>query len=388
MNTFFSSLPALKPDPLFSIAAEAKLAGAGAIDGTLGIFMDEAGKPVLFPSVRSAIKDLEKDLAGFNYSYPLLTGLPEFRSSVISLLVHKDADLVASIATAGGTGALAVNLRLMYMLLEGTSRKMILPVPAWANHLPPSKAAGLQVIEVPYLQNCKASIEGILDAVKKMTEPFGLLLQVGCHNPTGLDFMEDDWDELICALQQVPCIALLDSAYQGFKDEPEQDIVPVQKFIDAGIATLATWSASKNHSIYGMRTGLACAFVSNAKEKETVEGNYCSITRTMHSAAPTFGQAIVALTQKNYSAQWRDDLRAARVLMQRKRSLLRENLPDSFHASLQGYGMFAMLPLTSEQVVRLKTEERVFFPLDGRINIAGIPERRIGELGEKILNVL
>ncbi len=384
----FSSLPVPIPDPLFAIAAEARAAGPQAIDGTLGIYMDEEGRPLVLPSVKMSIAELQQNLQTFNFSYPPLNGLPEFRESVSALLTTNRGAQIASIASTGGTGALAINLRLMHMMLEKTSRTIILPVPAWANHHPPAKAAGLAVLEVPYLQDGKASIDGILSAVKKMTEPFGLLLQVGCHNPTGLDLTENDWHELIQALQNVPCIALLDIAYQGFKEEPEADTKPVQHFVDAGITTLVTWSASKNHSIYGLRTGLACAFASSAKEKEIIEGNYSSITRTMHSAAPTFGQAIVARTQQKFSAQWREDLRAARALMQRKRSLLVSNLPETFHASLLGYGMFAMLPLTQDQVVRLKVEEQVFLPLDGRINIAGIPERRIGELCGKIIKVL
>ena len=50
--------------------------------------------------------------------------------------------------------------------------------------------------------------------------------------------------------------------------------------------------------------------------------------------------------------------------------------------------MFAVLPLTEEQIIRLKTEHNTFLTLDGRINIAGIPLKRITELGEKIARVL
>ena len=388
MHSPFSSLPVPKPDPLFAIAAEAQAAGPNVINGTLGIYMDEDGKPLLLPSVKSAIAELQQDLQTFSYSYPPLNGLPDFRSSVSKLLIGNRNVHVASIASTGGTGALALNLRLLKMMLGDGDVPIIVPTPAWANHLPVCRWAGLKIHEAPYLENGEASIAGILETARKINEPFGLLLQVGCHNPTGLDLDSDQMKALISELQKLSCIVLLDFAYQGFKSEPEEDAALIGQCIDAGLPTLVTWSASKNHSIYGLRTGLAVAIVSGEEEKRNVDGTYCTIVRGLHSASATFGQAIVAMTQQTFSVQWHEDLRMARKLMQRKRELLIKNLPDSFHASLAGFGMFAMLPLNQDQVVRLKMEEQVFLPLDGRINIAGIPERRIGELCGKITKVL
>ncbi|MSR67680.1 aminotransferase class I/II-fold pyridoxal phosphate-dependent enzyme [Candidatus Peribacteria bacterium] len=386
--SYFSALPIPKPDPLFAIAAEAQAAGPTVINGTLGIYMDEDGKPLVLPSVKLAVADLQENLQTFSFSYPPLNGLPDFRETVTRLLIGERTIHVASIASTGGTGALAINLRLLKMMLGDRDVPMIVPTPAWANHLPVCKWAGLSIVEAPYLENGKASIAGIVDVAKKIGKPFGLLLQVGCHNPTGLDLDDEQTAMLIAELKKLSCIILLDFAYQGFKEEPEQDAVLIGKCIDAGLTTLVTWSASKNHSIYGLRTGLAAAIASSEEEKKTVDGNYSTITRGLHSAAPTFGQAIVATVQKKFSKQWRDDLRSARLLMKRKRELLIHNLPDSFHASLRGYGMFAILPLTEPQVTRLKVEEQVFLPLDGRINIAGIPEKRIRELCGKIARVM
>ena len=383
----FSSLPTPKPDPLFAIAAEAAKAGPEAINGTLGIYMDEDGKPLVFPSVLKTLEYLQKNLLSFNYSYPLLSGLPKFQQAVIDL-ISSPKDVVASIASTGGTGALAINLRLMKMLLGEGNTDIIVSTPAWANHVSECKWAGLNVIEAPYILNGRASVDGIIETIKKCTKPFGILLQVGCHNPTGLDLTEGEWSEVFDALQNKSCVLLLDFAYQGFKSEPEEDRRPIRLAVDRGLTTLVTWSASKNHSIYGMRTGLAATFVSDMTVQKTVEGTYCMITRGLHSAAPTFGQAIVALTQQMHSDEWRSDLSDARALMTRKRTLMKQSLPDSFQACLSGYGMFAMLPLSPAQVDRLKVEQKVFLPRDGRINIAGIPEVRIEELSAKIGKVL
>lgn len=383
----FSSLPAAKPDPLFAIAAEARAAGPTCIDGTLGVYMDEEGKPLMLPSVGKAMNELGKTLKDFNCAYPPLTGLPSYRSAVHKLIAT-ESDIVASIASTGGTGALAINLRLMSMLLGSEKPNIILPTPAWANHMPVCKWAGFTVIETPYLVNKKASIDAIADTIKKQSGKFGIMLQVGCHNPTGLDLADADWPALIKILQTKECVVLLDFAYQGFKGEPEADAVAIRLCREAGLTTLVTWSASKNHSIYGLRTGLAAAFVNAEDEKKTVEGTYSVISRGLHSAAPTFGQAVVALTQEKYRTEWLKDLADARAMMSKKRKLLIDGLPPSCTPALSGYGMFAMLPLSPEQVTRLKTEHNAFVPLDGRVNIAGIPLKRIGELCEKVKAVL
>lgn len=388
MSSPFSKLPIPKPDPLFAIAAQAQAAGSTAINGTLGIFMDEDGKPLVFPSVRNALKTLEKNLQGFNYSYPLLTGLPEYRSAVTRLITQNENDIVASIASTGGTGALAINLRLMRMLLGEGNGSIILPTPAWGNHPPVCAAAGLSIIDAPSIKSSPESFAAFITLVREQSKLFGILLQVGCHNPTGLDLTDEQWSTLLDTLAEKRCIVLLDFAYQGFKGEPEEDAEPIRMCRERNLTTLVTWSASKNHSIYGLRTGLAAAFVKDETEKKTVEGTYSTISRGLHSAAPTFGQAIVALVQQEQQEAWRSDLRQARTVLRRKRALMTEHLPEAFHAALRGYGMFAMLPLTETQVNRLKHDHKAFILLDGRINIGGIPEARVEELCEKIGKVL
>lgn len=387
MSSPFSRLPVPKPDPLFAIGAEAIAAGPSAINGTLGVFMDEEGVPLVFPSVVSVLAHLEKHLQGFNYSYPLLTGLPKYREAVTKLICQDDREVIASIASTGGTGGLAINLRLLKMLL-GDAHSILLPTPAWGNHPPVCTWAGLDIVEAPYLTNGLPSVDAVIETVKKQDKPFGILLQVGCHNPTGLDYTKQQWEDLFDALQKKEVIVLMDFAYQGFKGEPEADAEPIRMSRERNLTTLVTWSASKNHSIYGLRTGLAAAFVKDEAEKKTVEGTYSMITRGLHSAAPTFGQAIVALVQSRCEDLWRSDLADARRMLTRKRELMIEHLPNSFHDSLKGYGMFAMLPLTVDQVHTLKNEHKAFLLLDGRINIGGIPEARVQELCEKIVKVL
>ena len=388
MNTSpFSLLPAAKPDPIFSILAEAIACGKEGINCTAGVLTDEDGQVSLLPSVAKAIADISRKLTIQRFGYPPLLGLATYQASVHRLLFGEMHPWhVSSIATTGGTGALAVNLRLMKSLLK--SGRLLLPTPAWANHEPPALAANLEVVSVPYLEDGIASVTALLEQIRNENGDFGILLQVGCHNPTGLDLTDDQWGELLDVLKGKNCVVLLDSAYQGLKDKPEKDREPIDRFLQAGIPILITWSAAKNHSIYALRTGLACAVLPSADLIASIDGHYSRITRQIHSASATIGQMVVARTQEAYQEEWRADLRTARASVAHKRSLMQESLPELFRSSLKGFGMFALLPLSVDQIRRLKNEHKVFMTEDGRINIAGIPNARIKEFCEKVGRVL
>lgn len=378
---FYDRLPSSTPDAIFTIAALANSAGPEGINGSIGIFMDEDGQPVILPSVRQALPELQRLLLTRSYNYPKLLGLPEYRTAVLRLL-DGDPNTTAAIATTGGTGAVAINLRLAARMT--TNPTLLLPSPAWANHPPLCKAAGLTTIEVPYLSEGRPTVEPLVAAVHTATGPTILLLQVGCHNPTGLDWTDEQWQYLIDTIAGRDCIALLDLAYQGFARGVDQDRQIIHRFVAAGITTLVAWSASKNHSIYSERTGMAAAFTPDERTRSEVEAHYSNITRGMHSAAATLGQSIVAITQMQHAEAWQEDLAECRSVLQAKRDVLRRHLPPSCQSCIDGYGMFAMLPLTREQIHTLQTDHRVFMTYDGRVNIAGIPLRRMEEFAAKI----
>ena len=351
---------------------------------------------MIFPSVRSALEDVAKELTRRSYSYPALTGLPEFRTAVHGLIfgsfdgvypetnrgAQDDKPLIASIGSTGGTGAVSLNIRLAKLMDPAIT--LILPVPAWANHAPLCHSAGITTKEVPYLENGVPSTRGIIDALERTPGNCVVLIQVGCHNPLGLDLETAQWKELLQAMTRKKAIALLDFAYQGFSGTPEEDAAPIRLFAESPVLTLIAWSASKNHSIYSERCGLACAVVPDKKTRIDVEAHYSTLSRGIHSAAATFGQSVVARVQTAHRDQWLKDVEGAREMLTRKREMLVKTLPEKFKKSVKGHGMFAMLPLTGEEVDRLAMEEKVFLTRDGRINIAGIPLKRIPELAEKI----
>ncbi len=379
-----TSLPAPMPDPIFAVTELAKAAGSKAINGTIGVYTDEQGKAVLFPSVKKALETVSTTLTTRSYNYPSLLGLPEFRGVVAKLLFGNDQEMHASIAATSGTGAIGIILRLLKKIDPAFT--IILPSPSWAAHRLLIAGADMQLQECDLTRNGKASIEPILETLEKTTGPRAVLLQTGCHNPTGLNYSLADWQTLAEALKKHDVIAFLDTAYQGFGTGPEEDMEPLRIFLKAGVTIVGSWSASKNHSLYSERTGLAYAVTENEPQKKQIEGLFMNITRTIHSAAATFGQSVVTEVQKNHADEWRRDLETVRVTLRKKRQALSEAIP-AFAEALKGEGMFASLPITQAQLLKLQSDHSVFFADGGRINIAGIPFARIPEVRKAIESV-
>ena len=388
-NTHFSRLGTPKPDPIFAISKQAQECGPEAIDATIGVCMDEQSSPLVFSTVREAEEKRVREMQSGDFSYPPILGLERYRHAVQSLILGaSQADTAfASFSAAGGQGALHMNLNLLKRMMPDVS--LILPVPAWGNHYDLLRGARIPTVEAATLDQGKPATDAIVRTLQSTSGEVAVLLQVSGHNPTGLDFTSEQWNELTDAMERKNAVAFLDCAYQGLTDDPESDALVPRLFARRDIATLISWSASKNHSMYGYRTGLAGAMVKSDEMKRLIEGHYSDISGELQSAAPSPGQAIVSIVQERLKEEWLCELESVRTLIARKRSDLIQLLAtEEFSTALQGKGLFAKLPLDFSQLERLRNEKKVFLLDDGRINIAGVPFSRIGELAEKILSVV
>lgn len=376
----FNRLPVVPDDPIFAVSARAKAAGPDAIDGTVGMLYDEKGTVMMLPSVRQTIERLHSEPVT-HFAYTPLTGVPEFRKAVGVLLGNPEH--MASVATTGGTEGVAVNLQLLKLMQSDAC--ITVPVPTWSNHNKICNDAGIAPTEVPYLENGTPHIGAIVDSLRSGSQ--AVLLHASCHNPTGLDLSVDQWEELARDMGKHDAVALIDMAYQGFAGSPEEDAEPIRIMQKQGVTTLIAWSASKNHSIYDTRTGLAGAIAPDAKTAATITKNYQALIRGQHSSSPAYGQRIVAATQESLPNDWRMDLkRSVRGVIEQRRAALAAILGPEFGPIAQGKGMFTLLPLSPDALALLE-QENVFLAPDGRINIGGIPLNRMDELGEKILKV-
>lgn len=369
-------LPDISPDPIFTAAQRAKHGGSDAINGTIGVVLSERGELLLLPSVREAIATIDSTKT----EYPPLAGLPAYLD-VVKKLTFDTAD-VAAVASVGGTGALSM---LLHLAKHSGYQSVILPTPTWANHQRIISSAGLKIAECAYLENGTPTFAPLIAIAEETTEPCILLLQASCHNPTGRDPSKEQWQEVADALADTPHAVLLDFAYQGLGDGIEEDRESIRMFSNADIPLLVSWSASKNHCLYGLRTG--AAFMSIPGDTNLAQQHLSMMSRSLVSVAPIIGQKIVATVQAEHADEWNAELTILRTLLAKKRQMLADALPQFAQLILSSKGLFLQLPLT-EQQIELLTSKKVFLTPDGRINIAGISLNRIKEIGIYITQTL
>ncbi len=73
-----------------------------------------------------------------------------------------------------------------------------------------------------------------------------MLLHPCCHNPTGADLTNPQWDAVIEVLKARNLIPFLDIAYQGFGAGMEEDAYAIRAVASAGLPVLVSNSFSKN----------------------------------------------------------------------------------------------------------------------------------------------
>lgn len=154
-------------------------------------------------------------------------------------------------------------------------------------------------------------------------------------------------------------------------------------------------SCSKNFGLYSDRTGCAVVLGASRQSLRHVETALQNAARTLYSMPPEHGAAVVTaiLEDDGLRTAWRTELDAMRGRIEANRAGLAARLGalgwDTQAASLaRQKGMFSMLPLSAEQMVRLRGEFAIYGTTAGRINIAGLPADRITCLARGIAGVL
>jgi aromatic-amino-acid transaminase len=92
-----------------------------------------------------------------------------------------------------------------------------------------------------------AAIENALSNAKAGD---ALLIQAGCHNPTGADPNADQWRRIGEICQKQGLLPLIDSAYQGLGNGLDEDVAGLRILVDAVDEAIITYSCDKNFGLY------------------------------------------------------------------------------------------------------------------------------------------
>ncbi len=368
----FDALEPQQPDVLLSlIKLHADDPRPGKIDLGVGVYRTADGRTPVFAAVKAAEQRLLDEQPTKAYLGPEGDfGFLEAIAPIVFGTGEAASDLFA-VQTPGGTGALRLAAELLAAGKPGG--RIWLGTPSWPIHAGIFEMAGMEVVTYPYFDAATQAVrfDRMLEALSGAAPGDAVLLHGCCHNPTGADPSLDQWRaiaELIVARGLVP---LIDLAYQGLGAGLEADAAGLRLVMQACDNALVAYSLDKNFGLYRERVG--ALFARARGHGELVRSNILRLARCAWSMPPDHGAAVarVILEDPGLTASWREELESMRLRLAQVRAALAQAAP-SVAGLAAHHGLFALLPLSPEQVLRLRQDHAVYMAGSGRINLAGL----------------
>ena len=406
----FAEIPLAPPDKILGITeAYNNDSNPKKINLGVGAYRDNSGKPIIFPSVKKAEEILLKKET--EKEYTAIIGSKNFQSIVKNFIFNnsnKDANgkqliddgRVVTSQTISGTGSLRVIADFLNRFY--TNKKILVPKPTWANHVAVFKDAGLQPEFYSYYETSKNDLDyaNLKSSLQSQPEGSIVLLHACCHNPTGMDLTNEQWDEVLEIVQNKKFFPLVDMAYQGFASgKPYNDIELIRKLTKLAnenkIPTFALCqSFAKNMGLYGERCGSISIITPSANESKAIESQLKKLIRPIYSSPPIHGSKIVEVIFDESSGllpQWLEELDKVVGRLNTVRQKLYDNLDKSSYNwdhLLKQRGMFVYTGLSAEQVIKLRNDYSVYATEDGRFSISGINDGNVEYLASAINEVV
>jgi len=177
-------------------------------------------------------------------------------------------------------------------------------------------------------------------------------------------------------------LPLLDLAYQGLGQGMEEDAYGVRRVLDEVPEAIVAYSCDKNFGLYRDRVGAVYVVAQDGGQLPAILSNGYALARAAWSMPPDHGAAAVrlVLADPQLVAQWIDELDTMRARMRQVRDKLaaagKVGSLDLTPVGTQN-GLFSMLALRPEQIMRLREEHGIYMAGSGRINIAGLTTANI-----------
>ena len=364
----------------------------------VGVYFDDNGKIPLLAAVKSAEDARVK--AALPRGYQPIEGAPAYNQAVQNLLFGKDSALLANnqVITAqalGGTGALKIGAD--YLKRLNPNAKVYISDPSWENHRALFESAGFIVENYPYYDAATRGVnfDGMKACLNGLPAGSVIILHACCHNPTGADLSDAQWQEVVELCRSRGLVPFLDMAYQGFADGIDADAVAVRAFSASGLQFFVSSSFSKSFSLYGERVGALSIVTAGKDESARVMSQVKRVIRTNYSNPPIHGGALVAavLSTPELRQQWETELAGMRDRIRAMRTGLVDaikaaGVAQDFSFVIKQRGMFSYTGLSAAQVEVLKNDFGIYAVSTGRICLAALNSKNIGYVAKAIAQVV
>lgn len=395
----FESLKPAAVDPILGLmAAFREDPRDNKIDLGVGVYQDDRGRTPVMEAVKRAeskLMELEK-----TKSYQGIAGDAEYNSRMLELMFGNGHSILSSgriktLQAPGGSGALRVGAEVIKRARP--EAKLWVGVPTWPNHIPLLGGAGFEIEEYPYydMESRQINSELMMATLRKVPAGDVVLLHGCCHNPTGADLTNAQWDEITEIALERGFIPFIDTAYQGLGDGLEEDAYGMRTMAAKLPEIVIASSCSKNFGLYRERTGSITFITQTAEQAGIVAAQAMTVARQLYSMPPAHGALLVSLIlgDDKLCSDWKAELEEVRLRIKSMRTLLADSIQDNaqgmdFSHIKRQNGMFSFLGVKPEHLVRLREEFGIYIVSSTRINLAGINSSNINYLSESIKEVL
>ena len=396
----FQNVDAYAGDPILSLMERFKEdPRSDKVNLSIGLYYNEEGIIPQLQAVAEAEARLNAVPHGASLYLPM-EGLNAYRNTIAPLLFGADHPVlaqkrVATIQTLGGSGALKVGADFLKKYFPDSG--VWVSDPTWENHVAIFEGAGFNVETYPWFdsETNGVRVEALLERPKTLPARSIVLLHPCCHNPTGADLTNDQWDAVIEVLKARNLIPFLDIAYQGFGAGMEDDAYAIRAVASAGLPVLVSNSFSKIFSLYGERVGGLSVVCEDAEAASRVLGQLKATVRRIYSSPPNFGAQVVAtvLGDEQLKASWLAEVESMRkrILSMRQElvNVLKEAVPGhNFDYLIRQRGMFSYTGLSAAQVDRLRDEFGVYLIASGRMCVAGLNASNVHRVAQAFAAVM
>lgn len=395
----FDQLPLLPADPILGLSqAYALDSNPNKVDLGVGVYKNDAGQTPIMKAVALAQEVRFQTETTKSYTPP--AGIAGANEAVKKLVFgeHHSAlqdNRVRVVQTPGGCGSLRVAAELIQRAKPGAT--IWVSTPTWANHIPLLSSAGIQIREYPYYDYNTHSIDFAAMLAVLNTVPQGdlVLLHACCHNPSGADLTQEQWQQVADVLLARGVIAFIDMAYQGFGDGLNEDAYGVRLMAEKLPEVVVATSFSKNFGLYRERAGSLALVCRNPQEADATFSQMLSVARSIYSMPPAHGAYLVdvILHDETLTHAWeteldemRERIASLRVGLVEALNKLQDQRDFSFIAKEKG--MFSFLGLSKEQVAKLKSEYSIYMTDNSRISVAGLSLDKLDYVAKAIVAVL
>ncbi len=358
------------------------------IDVGVGVYRDAVGNTPILRCVKAAERILLEGQE--TKAYLGSAGDTRFVELIKPIVFgNNPSGHIVGVQTPGGCGALRLGAELVHA--ADSQARMFVGQPTWINHGPLIGCAGVEMIDYPYYDKASGAIrfDEMISALRGTRAGDLLLLHGCCHNPTGADLSPDQWREVAELVSERGLIPYVDIAYQGLGNGLEADAAGTRLVVEAADQAIVAQSCDKNFGLYRERTGTLFVKTSSGRTAEAVFGNLLSLARTMWSMPPDHGAAVVrtVLEDEALREDWRSELDDMCARIRALRARMAAFDPRLAFIDEQN-GMFSMLPLTKEQVLKLRADHGIYMADSGRFNVVGISDENVDRFAHAVVEAM